>query len=336
MRSTIRVRGVVVAIGLAVAGCGGSGETAAPAGRPMATAPSAGEGANRGPRIESVRLDPSEPLAGQPVVARVEAVDPDGDAVELRYRWWLDGQRVDERGASLRVPEGAAKGLGIAVEVVAADGRAESPPARDEARVANHAPELLGVRIEPFEGVKVGTELVAVPDARDPDEDGVDFRHRWRVNGRPVEGATGERFSTADLKRGDSVQVRVTATDGDAETPPLDSAPVLVGNSAPAIISTPGGVSADGGFHYAVQTSDPDGDRNLRFRLEQGPEGARVDPVLGEVSWSASRDHVGKHAFEVVVEDGHGGEARQRFEVDVREVPRTAAGAGDDAAASIE
>jgi hypothetical protein len=322
------------AAAVALAACGGS-DAPAPSGRTMAAPAQAAAGANQPPRIDRLALDPREPVAGQDVVARVQTVDPDGDAVELQYTWWLDGRRVGERGASLRIPETAGKDLAIEVEVVAHDGRAGSAPAQAQARVANRPPELLGVRIDPFEGVKVGTELVAVADARDPDGDGVDFHYHWRVNGRPVE-ARGERFSTADLKRGDTVQVRVVASDGSAETPPLDSAPVSVGNSAPAITSMPGGVSADGSFRYALQASDPDGDRSLRFRLEAGPEGARVDPVLGEVTWSASRDHVGKHAFEVVVQDGHGGEARQRFEVDVREVPRTAASAEDGSAASIE
>lgn len=333
-RNTIvRRAGLVVAA--AALACGG--ETPVPSGRPMSAAErSSAVGPNQPPRIESVRLDPREPLAGRDVIARVDAADADGDAVALSYRWWLDGRQIDERGASLRVPETAAKGLAIEVEVIASDGHAESVPAAAEGAVANRAPELVGVRIDPFEGVKIGTELVAVPDARDPDGDGVDFSYHWRVNGRPVEGATGERFSTSSLKRGDSIQVRVVASDGSAETPPLDSAPVLVGNSAPVITSLPGGVSADGEFRYAVQTSDPDGDRNLRFRLEQGPEGARMDPVLGEVAWSARRDHVGRHAFEVVVTDGHGGEVRQRFEVEVREVPRTAGDAADDVAASIE
>src|SRR5690606_16472747 len=165
-----------------------------------------------------VSLDPREPRAGDDVVARVQAQDADGDPIELQYAWTLDGRRVSERGASLRVPDGARKGAAIAVEVVAHDGRSGSEPARAEARVGNRPPALLGVHVEPAEGVKVGSELVAVAQARDADDDRVDFSFAWRVNGRPTE-ATGERFSTAGLKRGDTVQVRVVASDGEADTP---------------------------------------------------------------------------------------------------------------------
>jgi len=318
-----------------LAACGG-GETPVPSGRAM-SAPAEVESAaaNRAPQVERVALDPREPHAGEDLVARVQALDADGDAVELQYVWTVDGRRVAERGASLRVPDGARKDLAIQVEVTAHDGRLGSEPMTASARVANRGPELLGIRIDPVEGVKVGTELVAVADGRDADGDAVAFSYGWRVNGRPVE-ADGDRFSTASLQRGDQVQVRATASDGEAETPPLDSAPVVLGNSAPAITSTPGGLTADGSFHYALQTRDPDGDRNLRFHLAQGPEGAQVDPLLGEVRWTATREHVGKHVFEVVVTDGQGGEARQRFEVEVREVPKSAAaGSGDDADAPV-
>jgi len=329
---------VCAAAAVLLAGCGSS-EPPAPSGRSMsAPAAAAADGPNQAPRVSYVSLDPREPHPGDDVVARVQALDPDGDAVELQYVWMLDGRRVGERGASLRVPESAHKGDPIEVEVVAHDGRTGSEPVRADARVGNRGPELLGVRVEPAEGVKVGSQLVAVADGRDADGDGLSYAYRWRVNGRPVE-ASGERFSTAGLERGDNVQVRAVASDGSAETPPLDSAPVVVGNSAPAITSTPGGVSADGSFHYAVQTSDPDGDRNLRYRLEQGPPGAQVDPVLGEVTWNATREHVGKHTFEVVVQDGQGGEARQRFDVEVREVANAAApaaGEGDAPVAAVQ
>lgn len=322
---------VCAATAVLLAACGGS-EAPVPSGRSMsAPAAAVSDGANQAPSVTRVALDPREPHAGDDVVARVQAADPDGDAVELQYVWTLGGRRVGERGASLRIPEDTVKGVPIDVEVVAHDGRSGSDPVHAQARVANRAPTLLGVRVDPAEGLKVGSELVAVPDGRDADGDTLSFSYSWRVNGRPVE-AKGERFSTAQLARGDRVQVRAVASDGSAETPPLDSAPVVLGNSAPLITSTPGGVSADGAFRYAVQARDPDGDRNLRYRLEQGPPGAQVDAVIGEVSWTASRDSVGKHTFEVVVQDGQGGEARQRFDVEVREVPTTA---GADAEAPV-
>jgi hypothetical protein len=334
MKRTIVKGAGCAAVGLLLAACGG-GDSPAPTGRSMSASGAPAGGVNNPPRLERVALDPETPRAGDEVIVRVQAADPDGDAIELQYSWTLDGRRVAERGASFRVPDSARKNTPITVEVTAHDGRTGSAPATAQARVANRSPELLGVRIEPFEGVKVGSELVAVVEGRDADDDRLEFSYEWRVNGRPVE-ERAERFVTSGLKRGDEVRVRVTASDGSTDTPPLDSAGVALGNSAPAITSTPGGVTNDGQFRYAVQASDPDGDRNLRFRLAQGPEGAQVDPLLGEVTWSATRAHVGKHGFEVVVEDGHGGEAHQKFEVDVSEVEVSQGDPADAPVASIE
>lgn len=335
MKASIIGRGLACAAAAVLSAACGS-EAPAPTGRSMsAPAEAASAAENEPPAVVEVMLDPSEPQAGATVTARVRASDPDGDAVELEYTWLVDGRRVGERGASLQVPDSLRKGAPIEVEVTARDGRTSSEPARAQGQVGNRGPALLGVRVEPFEGAKVGTELVAVADASDPDGDLLQLSHSWRVNGRPVPG-DGERFSTSGLARGDRVQVRVSASDGRAETAPLDSAPVTIGNSAPVITSTPDGVSADGRFHYAVQVSDPDGDRRLRFQLAQAPEGAQIDPVLGEVSWTASREKVGSHTFEVVVQDGHGGEARQRFDVTVREIEKdVTAATGDDEDAPV-
>jgi hypothetical protein len=327
-------RGACAAAAALLAACGGS-DAPAPTGRSMSAPASASSAAaNQAPQVERVTLEPREPLAGTSVTARAQATDPDGDAVSLQYVWTFDGQRVAERGSSLAVPESARKGVAIEVEVTAHDGRVGSQPAVAAGRVGNRAPHLESVKLEPAEGVKVGGELVAVPLAEDPDGDGLRFATSWRVNGRAVEGS-GERFSTAGLKRGDRVQARVTASDGDSETSPVDSDPVALGNSAPTITSTPSGVSADGRFRYAVEAEDPDGDRNLRYRLATGPEGAAVDPLLGEVTWSATGKDAGTHAFEVVVSDGHGGETKQRFEVAVKEVQQDDS-AEDAPVASIE
>lgn len=276
-------------------------------------------GTNRPPQIEDVTLVPEAPRPGSSVQARVQSRDPDGDAVELRYLWTLDGRRVAERGARLSLPETMRKGTPVEVEVVAHDGNASSEPVTAAARIGNRPPGLVAVALEPTTGVRVDEEVIAIAQARDADGDALEFSYDWRVNGEAVEGDT-ERLSTAGLARGDRIEVRVRVSDGEDDSAPRDSDPLVIGNSAPRILSTPGGVSADGQFRYTVEAKDPDGDRLLRYRLLSGPEGARVDPVGGEVLWTASRDHVGTHRFEVEVADGHGGTSQQRFEVAVREV----------------
>ena len=332
--------GALFAAGLSI-GCGAEAPVQ-PTGRSMgAPAQVDSRASAEPPRVEYVLLEPSSPRPGSEVQARAETSAAPGRALELRYLWAIDGRRVPERAGHLIVPESARKGSTIEVEVVANDGRQSSDPVSATVRVGNRPPALLGVRLEPADVVRVGEEIVAVAEGRDADGDPIDFTYAWTVNGELHEN-TRERFATEGLKRGDEIAVRVRATDGEDETPPLDSGLVRVGNSAPAIVSTPVGVNSEGVFRYVVDARDPDGDRNLRFRLLAGPEGATIDPLLGEVVWTASADRVGTHSFEVEVEDGHGGRTQQHFEVTVRELQRSPATAvlGDSDAeggpASIE
>ncbi len=336
--------GVVTTACLAATGllmaCG-SEAPAPPMGRSMAAPAQVETGAAaEPPRVVRVVLEPASPRPGAEVQARAETSTGGGSAVELRYLWALDGRRLPDRGSRIVVPDSARKGATIEANVVAERGSLRSDPVTATARVGNRPPGLIGVRLVPGDVVGVGEEVVAVAEGRDADGDSLDFRYSWRVNGE-IQKAARERLATDGLKRGDEILVRVRATDGEDETPPLDSEPLRVGNSAPEIVSTPVGVNSEGVFRYVVEARDPDGDRNLRYRLLAGPEGATIDPLLGEVVWTASAASVGTHPFEIEVDDGHDGRTQQRFEVTVRELQRdplaaTAGGGASPSPASIE
>ncbi len=317
--------GVVTTTCLAAAGllmaCGVDAPTP-PTGRSLA-APAQVETATAAapPRVVRVVLEPASPRPGAEVQAHAEMSAAGGSAVELRYFWAVDGRRVPDRGSRIVVPESARKGATIEVTVVAQRGSLRSDPVMATARVGNRPPGLIGVRLVPGDVARVGEEVIAVAEGRDADGDSLDFTYSWLVNGE-IQKAARERLATDGLKRGDEIVVRVRATDGEDETPLLDSEPLRVGNSPPVIASTPVGVNSEGIFRYVVQARDPDGDRNLRYRLLAGPEGATIDPLLGEVVWAASAASVGTHPFEIEVDDGREGRTQQRFEVTVRELQR--------------
>ena len=313
---------LALAAGVWLVAC--SETTQTPTGATMAAAPGSSVArpveTNSAPEIRSVSLQPAHPQPGTVVVARAEASDADGDAVRIRYEWRVDGRRVPGGAdGSLTVPE-LRKGAVLIVDAVASDGRAEGEPASANVRIGNRIPSVTSVRFEPTDGIKPGETVVAVAEGDDPDGDSIDFHYEWRVGDR-VQGADQERFDTSALKRGDRLTVRVTANDGDDDSMPMESQYLALGNSAPEIVSQPApGMGADGAYHYTVEARDPDGDRNLRFRLGKAPEGAKVDPVMGEIIWKPKLEQAGKHPIEVVVTDGRGGEAKQTFEVSVREV----------------
>jgi hypothetical protein len=303
----------------ATVGCGGeSAEAPRPSGSAMTgpTRAAEREGANAAPVVERLRLNPSDPLPGVVLTAVAEASDPDGDALRLAYVWRVNGREVERGARPSIVLQDLAKDDDVSVEVTATDGRLESAPRRASARVPNRPPLLDAVAIEPEGTVRPGDELVAVPLARDPDEDELRYRVRWLVNG--AERGTERNFATRGLTRGSRIVAEVVASDGEDETRAVRSSEIVLGNTPPRITRLPELENQDGTFRYAFDAVDPDGDANLRFWLDQAPEGMRVDPITGEVEWTPEPSQVGVHPVEIGVRDASGDGSTFLFEVTVR------------------
>ncbi len=109
-----------------------------------------------------------------------------------------------------------------------------------------------------------------------------------------------------------------TPTDGEDDAP--ESEAVCVGNAEPRFVSALGALSSNGVLGYTLEVEDADGDRSLRYRLVTGPSGMELDPILGRLTSEPDLSQVGTHAVEVAPDDRHGREARQVFELTIREV----------------
>lgn len=304
----------VVAVTLA---CGGGEESPRPSGAPLkgATPPAASTGLNHPPVIERVRFEPDEPIPGGHVRALVQASDPDGGSVRLRYAWTLGGAPLGTDAPEVSLERGH-KAEDLAVTVTASDGSAESAPVRASTSLGNRGPQLLGVALEPAEGLQVGGTVKAVPEAQDPDDDPLRYEITWRVNGSSVQ-ESGRELETQGLRRGDRIVAEVRATDGTVTTQSVTSRELQIGNSAPQIVSRPETRFEEGVFRYDVQAKDPDGERNLHFSLRGAPEGMTIDRLGGEIRWMPKPEQSGKHSIEVVVQDSQGAEAFQTFEVTI-------------------
>ena len=300
-------------------GCGGEDPLARASGPLMAAAPArstaASAGPNEPPRIRSVHFEPPRPARGESVRAVVDAFDPDGDPVQLAYYWSVGGQSVASRTAETDLAW-SRKGDEVYVSVTPSDGQAEGERFEVATRVRNRPPEIRSLRVEPVEGVRIGDEITAQVVAEDPDGDAVTLVYRWVVEGR-ITGEGGPSFSTQGLDRGDRIGLRVTATDGDDRSDAAFEREIVLANAAPVITSQPGVTDPDGVFRYRAQAEDPDGDRLLRFRLAEAPDGMEIDARRGEVEWRPRPDQAGRHTVAIAVSDRHGGEGIQRFELDV-------------------
>ncbi len=80
--------------------------------------------------------------------------------------------------------------------------------------------------------------LTASATGHDVDSNALTFAYQWTKNGSDMPGATG---ATLDLSvagngdHGDSIAVRVTASDGTLPSAPLTSAAVLIADTAPTL-----------------------------------------------------------------------------------------------------
>jgi len=269
------------------------------------------------PEIEWVRLEPVSPAPGGSVTAQVRANDADGDELELGYAWRINGRPVRNSDATLQLAN-TMKGDAISVTVTVSDGWDEGDSETATAVIGNTPPLLQSVAIDPLGQITRGQNVSARPIAQDLDGDPLDYEFKWWVNGRELSNTT-DMLDTSRLKRGDQVEIQVVATDGFSRSNAVKSAPILVANSPPKILSTPANAGDSDVYRYQVRAEDPDGDRRLRYRLEQGPNGMTIDPITGALSWTPPPSATGTQNVEVVVDDLQGGEASQRFTVVIGE-----------------
>jgi hypothetical protein len=313
---TLRAKAAWLATALLVAGCGG-GEDPQPSGRAMtAPAPVEERATNGPPSIVKIDLVPEAPRPGDPIDARVDAEDPDGDSVRVVFEWAVNGRIVEgERRPRLMTDE-LQKGDRVELRAVASDGLLESPMRSRAVKIGNLPPRLQGISFSGPADVRRGDPIEASPLASDPDGDVLTYSYRWYVNEKPTQQSEN-RFDTTDLKRGDRVHVEVVARDDSDQTKPVRSASVRVGNTPPRILGVPPVENVNGEFRYAFRADDPDGDRGLRFRLAKAPAGMTIDSDKGTARWRPDATQAGTHPVEVVVEDAYGDGSALHFEVTV-------------------
>jgi hypothetical protein len=310
-------RGVAaLALGL-VCACGGDDVPKAQASmvpaKPRRAEPTAGP--NQAPVLERVRFEPRAPVAGEPLTAHAQASDADGDALRFTYHWLVNGRPAASQGQTL--PAGAfGRDDRIEVEVVANDGVADSEPLRARASAEGLAPTIRAVYFDPHENVKPGDEVAALVDASAANDASLRLDYAWLVNGEEAR-ARDRAFDTTGLHRGDRVQVRVVARDGDAASDPFLSPELTLANSPPVLAGIPKAEQEGDAFRYQFEATDPDGDRSLRWALNEAPPGMTIDPIYGVATWRPTEEQAGAHTIEVAVTDNHGDGSKLRFEVTV-------------------
>jgi hypothetical protein len=232
----------------------------------------------------------------------------------MEYQWLRNGEPIPGAIWPTLKAEYVRKGDFIAVTV-----RAKQPGGNGDKQTSDTV--IIGNTqpVATFSGVEPGTptsaeKLKALGVGYDHDSDNLTFVYQWMVNGEPVVGQEEQFLATSHFRRGDRVQIAVTPYDGEEFGMTLRSAPIVVGNSPPEIISDPPTHTEDGTFRYAVQTVDVDGD-SVKFSLEgERPAGLEIDPATGLIQWKPvmPKSEVA-YVFRVVAEDPEGAKSVQQI-----------------------
>ncbi|MBI2807692.1 MAG: VCBS repeat-containing protein [Planctomycetes bacterium] len=247
----------------------------------------------------------------------VQVTDPDGDPLLFDLPTHPIGMTIDSTGRITWTPHNI---LGPnAVTVSVSDGRSPLVEQSFTLTVASQNPN----RQPAFTSLPVTTatagEIYAYDAmANDPDGDPLEFSLDQAPAGMSIQARTGAlRWSpTLDQLGQREVAVRVIDAQGAAATQTFTV--TVRGAHVPPIISsappTTGSVAAT--YLYPMQVIAPQGVA-LAFSLPARPAGMVIDAQTGLISWTPTAGQVGSADVTVRVSDGAGGEASQRFVIEV-------------------
>ena len=127
---------------------------------------------------------------------------------------------------------------------------------------SNAPPVMTSVRILP-DRPEGGSDLSVSVECKDPDGDPVTYEYRWFKNDQEISGEKTNILKIGSFRKGDLIQVRVTANDGKATTAPVFSQTVKIQNS-PAVIEAawiePKVAYANDDLKAFCRAGDKDGD----------------------------------------------------------------------------
>ncbi len=221
------------------------------------------------PSIDGARLQADEVArAGQLECVAEGWADPDEDAEQVRFEWFLlEGEQLGRRLGDEATLDTAALFPDQQVVCVATpfddfgDGEAQrSGPGR----VGNTAPSVAAVRVEPQMPTSADTLLCQVDqaDILDAEGDAVILDYRWFVGEVQIQPGAAPTLAGA-FAGGDVVRCEVTPRDAFVSGVAVGSAPVEILGSPPQVHSArveSEEASACGTFRCVVNARDADGD----------------------------------------------------------------------------
>ena len=216
------------------------------------------------PVVDSVAIDPTEPVESSTLTAQVFETDADGDTVTFHYVWWVDGLEVQAGAEPTLTGALFDKHQAVSVIVTPNDGFADGAPLEsDPVTVLNSPPTLTGAALDPAD-IYEATTVTCVPSGwSDDDGDPEGTTYAWSVDGADP-GVTAATLDGAAFNRGQSVSCAATPNDGETDGTSVFAAAVVVSNTPPVLADvtlSPASPHEEDTITAAIcTTTDDDGD----------------------------------------------------------------------------
>ncbi|MDE0006447.1 MAG: FG-GAP-like repeat-containing protein [Rhodospirillaceae bacterium] len=245
------------------------------------------------PLIRNFHVVPIAPRTDDALEAVADIYDPQDKAIVFVHEWRIGGDVVARPEEAYvfddsRLPS-ALTNKGDRVEARLTVTTTEDVVSDTATVTVRNDPPALTASLSPRNPVTTDDIKLSF-DVRDADGDAFETGIEWRINGTVVEGHDEARLPADRHRKHDLVGVRITASDGDDETSAELS--VTIEDSPPLVevAGMPEAVAYGAAVAFDADVSDADGDDlgAFRFALDHGPAGMTVDPLSGEVDWTAT------------------------------------------------
>lgn len=182
--------------------------------------------------------------------------------------------------------------------------------------LSERPPRINSIKVEALSNnLKEG--FIAVVKIDDSESNDVNFIYQWKHNGIDIIGATEQKLEwNEEFKKGDTVTLEIIPYDDLSEGIWKSEGSFTIPNSPPVIGSAPSGSINGSSFKYQVEATDLDNDI-LTYSLRNAPEGMKINPDTGEITWEYGIDDTGEYKIGIDVSDNDGGQSFQEMSITV-------------------
>ena len=171
---------------------------------------------NRPPLAPSVSIEPSTAYVNSSLSCiPSNGSDPDGDSVIYTYSWKVNGGPVANTTSTFS--NAFASGDTVQCTVTPSDGLISGSTTSTSIIIQNTKPKVDSITLSPST-IYTNDTITASAIASDIDGDSITLTYTWSVNQNQVQSDSTNTLAGSLFAKGDSVSVKVVATDGQADS----------------------------------------------------------------------------------------------------------------------